>query len=240
MNDPHVEALFYDIGTGSDSITYEDPADASFENEIGAFELSDCKLKVIPANHYASADSARHVVDPFLKSWEVHTDLKANLGQIRFTYRDAKIIDCSPPHKNGNVTLQVQSAVLNITSHPVTIKIGCGKYPEPPSDFRASPEVEIAHTRWAKFRQGKEPLQSVAYFVFTVLKVSAGGVREASKKYGIPFKTLRRISELSTLRGNPETARKAQSTQYVELTGKESSWLEKAIRDVIIQLGRSR
>ena len=53
MNDPHVEALYYDIGTGSDSITYGDPEDVSFENDTGTFELADCKLTVTPADHYA-------------------------------------------------------------------------------------------------------------------------------------------------------------------------------------------
>jgi len=44
MSDPHVEALYYEIGTGSDSISYDDPQRMSFTNEIGSFELADDKL----------------------------------------------------------------------------------------------------------------------------------------------------------------------------------------------------
>jgi len=109
MNDPHVEALYYNIGTDSDSISYGDPTDVSFDNDIGKFELVDCKLTVTPIDHYSSPDSARSVVDPFLKSWELHTDLTANLGQLRFTYKDAKVIDRDPqpPYKEYRGTFEV-------------------------------------------------------------------------------------------------------------------------------------
>ena len=46
MNDPHVEALYYDIGTGNNRISYGEPPAVSFDNHIGKFSLVDCKLTV--------------------------------------------------------------------------------------------------------------------------------------------------------------------------------------------------
>ena len=75
MNDPHVEALHYEIGTGSDSISYGEPPAISFENQIGAFNLADGKLTIELSEHFSDEQQARQLVDPFLRSWEIETDL---------------------------------------------------------------------------------------------------------------------------------------------------------------------
>ena len=53
MNDPHVECLYYAIGTGSESISYGDPEPLSFSNSIGDFSLDEGKLTVELAEHFS-------------------------------------------------------------------------------------------------------------------------------------------------------------------------------------------
>jgi hypothetical protein len=119
-----------------------------------------------------------------------------------------------------------------------SLQITCRKYPQPPNTFRVTPEVQHAYRRWIGFRSGKEPLQSMAYFVLTLLESAAGGRPNAARSFNIKFAVLGTIGRLSTTKGDPSTARKAgPGTQFQELTGAEKQWLERAIPLVIRRLG---
>ena len=61
-------------------------------------------------------------------------------------------------------------------------------FPNPPKDFRATSEVELAYGRWYGYRKGREPLQSMAYFVLTLLEVTAGRRNQASRTFHIDQK----------------------------------------------------
>jgi hypothetical protein len=233
MNDPHVEYLYYDIGTDSESISYKDPPPLTFENKVGRFELKDGQLSVFPKDHFPNEQSARDIVSPFLRAWEVHTDLTANLGQIRFTYRNAKIIDRNPP-ENG-VIIQGTAASVVAVGCRATVQVTCQSYPDPPDNFATTSDVELAFARWLQFREGKEPLQSMSYFVFTLLEGNAGGLKQAAETYQISRKVLVKIRELSSKKGDAKTARKAD---FIEMSGAEKAWLAAAVRSVVLQLGQ--
>ncbi len=235
MNDPHVEALHYEIGTGSDSISYGEPPAISFENQIGAFNLADGKLTIELSEHFSDEQQARQLVDPFLRSWEIETDLTANLGQIRFTYRDSKIIDRDPPPPGTSQVIYARgiTSMLAVGGN-VTVKITCGKYPEPPTAFTTTPDVELAHLRWTQFREGKETLPAMAYFVLDLIQKKAGGQKQAAKAFQISRNVLGKVGDLSSSKGDANTARKAD---FKEMTGQEKAWLEHAVRKIIIRFG---
>lgn len=117
-------------------------------------------------------------------------------------------------------------------------------YRQPPSDFEATPDVASARARWLDYRAGREPLPAMDYFVLTLVWASAGGRNNtknaaAAKVFQIDERVLPKISELTTARGAPTTARKAppKGGRFQELTGAEQAWLEQAVRKAIKRLG---
>jgi hypothetical protein len=237
MNDPHVESLVYGVDAPADNISYGDPAPVEFRNSIGDFRMDDGLLTVTMADHFADVDSAWNVVQQYLRSWEVQTDLTANPGQIQFTYRTANVIDRDPPTPgSGNVISAVGTASIAAVTCNATISITCNKYPDPPSEFATTPDVEIFHARWLQFRSGKEPLQSMAYFILDSLENRLGGRKSVAQQFGISRKVLDKISVLSSRKGDALTARKSD---HVEMTGQENAWLAQAMKRVILRVGEN-
>lgn len=236
MNDPHVELLIYTAAPSKENISYKDPPPIAFDNGLGHFELTEGELTIAPTDHFPDIQSARDAVADFLRAWEIRTDLDGNPGMIRFTYKNAKVIDRDPPPPgSGRIVTAVGACAVSMAGTvSANVSIGKSTYPDPPTAFKVSADVETAHIRWIRYKEGKDSLLSASYFILTLIKAAGGGLKPAAKKYDIPFSTLKRIGELSSTRGTAETARKAG---YSELSGEESSWLEKAVRDVIIQLG---
>jgi hypothetical protein len=239
MQDPHVEALYYDVGS-LDNLPFDNPPAVTVTNHLGQFEVSAGKLTVRPAEHYASGEEARVVIEPFLRAWEITSDLSRGVGAIRFKLLSVRKIDRTPPPRVGGlVSLAAGTGTMTVTGFPVTITISQRTYPPPPIDFRTTPEVEIAFSRWRAFRDGREPLQSMAYAVLTLVQSVAGGRREASTTFRIEARVLATIAELSSTRGNVETLRKfKQGAKVQPLTGAESTWLEAAVRGLVQRMGQ--
>lgn len=238
MRDPHVEYLRYDAASENESVVYEDPGPLTFSNEVGVFTLKNGELVVRLSEHFPDEDSARHVVAPLLRSWEINADLTANLGQIRFKFKDSKITDRNPPAPGETAIGCMQaSGTLRITGR-AALTLKCSKYPDPPAAFTATTEVQLAHARWVGFRAGREPLQSMAYFVLTLIERTFGGRQGAATSLSIDSLVLNKIGELSSTRGASDTVRKAPKTgQYVDLTAQEQAWLEAAVKHAIQRLG---
>lgn len=237
MRDPHVQTIDYVVGSG-EGISYSDPQPVSFVNHLGAFELVDGKLSITPAEHFPDEEEARRAIDPFLRDWEMDADLRVNLGMIRFTFERAELIDRNPPPPGSPHVIQLKGIASGSMVGNLSIHLTCRDYPQPPHAFRATPEVQHAYRRWISFRAGKEPLQSMAYFVLTLLESVAGDRKSAARSFNIDVEILRNIGKLSSTKGDPDTARKAApGTPFQELTGAEKQWLEKAIPLVIRRLG---
>lgn len=238
MHDPHVQVMHYSVGSG-EGISYREPEPVSFVNHLGAFNLVEGKLSIDPVEHFPDEEDARWAIEPFLRAWEMDADLSSNLGMIRFTFDRVELIDRDPPPPGSPQVIQLKGiASLSFVGQPVSLHLTCRKYPQPPHAFRVTPEVQHAYRRWLGYRSGKEPLQSMAYFVLTLLESTAGDRRNAAQSFNIELDILRTIGRLSSTKGDPETARKASAgTQYQELTGAERQWLEKAISLVIRRIG---
>lgn len=237
MRDPHVQAMHFAVGSG-EGISYRDPEPVSFANHLGSFELADGKLTIAPVEHFSDEEEARRAIEPFLRAWEIDADLTLNLGMIRFTFERVELIDRDPPPPGSPQVIQMKGIASVSVFGQASLHLMCRKYPQPPHAFRATPEAQHAYRRWLRYRSGKEPLQSMAYFVLTLLESTAGDRRNAAHSFNIEVEVLRTIGRLSSTKGDPDTARKANSgVQFQELTGAERQWLEKAVALVIRRLG---
>ena len=239
MRDPHVEEVYYDIGTG-DGVSFSNPPSFVITNHLGRFELTDGKLKIYPADHFADGAQAQAVLEPFLHAWEVESDLSRNIGSIRFKFTGVRKVDRSPPPpaESGAAYLSVQLEDAVLMSDAVSLPVTQSTYPPPPSEFRTTLEVDIAYLRWCAFRQGREPLPAMAYAVLTLLESMAGGRREAAATFQIDPTVLKTIGRLSSTKGDSDSTRKfLEGGQVQPLTGNESAWLEAAIRRVVRRMG---
>lgn len=237
MRDPHVQAMRYAVGSG-EGILYHDPEPVSFSNHLGTFELHDSTLRIAPVEHFSEEEEARRAVEPFLRAWEMEADLNSNLGMIRFTFERVELIDRDPPPPGSAQVIAVKGVATISVDASASVQITYRKYPPPPITFRATPEVQHAYRRWIGFRSGKEPLQSMAYFVLTLLESAAGDRINAARSFNVELAVLGTIGRLSSTKGDPTTARKVgPGTQFQELTGAERQWLERVIPLVIRRLG---
>lgn len=237
MRDPHVQAVHYEVSSG-EGISYRNPEPISFSNHLGTFDLSDGRLQIVPTEHFPDEDDARRAVEPFLRAWEIEADLTSNIGMIRFKFDRTEVIDRNPPPPGSAQVIEVKAASMVLVGSSASLHLTCSKYPQPPKTFRATPEVQHAYRRWLGYRLGKEPLQSMAYFVLTLLESAAGGRQSAAHSFQIDLQVLGTLGRLSSTKGNESTARKASAgNQFQELTGSEKQWLEEATRRVIHRLG---
>lgn len=237
MRDPHVQTIHYEAGSG-EGISYRNPESISFSNHLGTFDLSDGKLRIAPTEHFLDEDEARRAVEPFLRAWEIEADLTSNIGMIRFKFDRAEVIDRNPPPPGSPQVIKIKGVSTVSLAGSVSVHLTCSKYPQPPGTFRATPEVQHAYRRWLGYRSGKEPLQSMAYFVLTLLESTAGSRQDAAHSFQIDLPVLGTIGRLSSTKGDESTARKAgPGNQFQELSGSEKQWLEEAVRRVIHRLG---
>lgn len=237
MRDPHVAAIHYNVGS-VETISYDNPKPMAFSNHLGEFSLSAGTLRIVPAEHFARENEARSAIDPFLRAWEISTDLNSNLGMVRFEFERVELVDRAPPQPGGSIVVSLEGASMVMIGSSATFHLTCREYPNPPTAFSATPEVMHAYRRWLRYREGNEPLQSMAYFVLTLLESAAGGRRAASGTFQIHLDVLNAMGRLSSTKGDEITARKAiGQSQFQDLFPAEKQWLEESVRRVVRRLG---
>ena len=237
MRDPHVQAIHYIVSSG-EGISYHNPEPVSFSNHLGTFDLSDGKLRIVPSEHFPAEGEDCQAVEPFLEAWKIEADLTSHTGMIRFKFDRAEVIDRNPPPQGSSQVIELMGISLGVVGDSISCHLTCSKYPPPPKTFHATPEVQHAYRRWLGYQLGKEPLQSMAYFVLTLLQSATGSRQSAARSFQIDERVLGTIGRLSSTKGDESTARKATTgDQFQELSGSEKGWLEAAIRRVVQRLG---
>ena len=235
MRDPHVISLLYQISSEG-IVEYRNPDNLLFENHLGVFNLVDDKLMFKPHEHFSTEQDALYAIEPFLKSWEMEADLTSNIGTIRFTFEKSNIIDRNPPKAGESIKGEMHSSTKIAFGLKAEITAVMSKFPNPPRNFGTSENVEMAYRRWLGYKNNSEPLQSMSYFVLTILLESAGGQKNAARSYNIDTAILRKLGELSSTKGDATTARKAGAVLN-ELTPQEKQWIEEAVKKMIYQMG---
>ena len=239
MRDPHVVSLTYKI-TSPEKVRYDNAPPVIFETAEMKLSLANGLLTVEPKHHFSSVDSAREVIDPFLRSWEVDVALRSGIIEITFSYQEAKLVDRDPPPPGSNQIIKVGSATIVTTANNITLTVSRGEYPEPPILFVASPDVETLWQRHKGYQDGREPLLSMAYFCLTLLESKAGNRRAAATTFKISIDVLGKLGELTSERGDARTARKfGRKAVRIPLTATESNWVQEAIKILIRRVGES-
>lgn len=205
MRDPHVVKLQYRLDS-AEGVTFRDPP--AVEWSLPAFDckLTDDVLICRTTDHFVSATAARAVVEPFLRSWELHVALQHGRREMSFIFEDAEIVDRDPPTGSPK---HVQAKIveeIGFGDDFILAEFSRREYHLPPDRFRVSPDVETMWHRYQGYREGREPLQGMAYFCLTALTGLAGGGKGARKKAAdlvrVDEAVLRTLGHLTSARGD--------------------------------------
>lgn len=237
MPDLHVVSLRYALRPSKD-ISYPNPPPVEFETAEARFRLADGTLICEMKAHFPTVDEARRAVEPTVRAWEIDADLRLGRDSLRFTFDTANVVDRSPAPP-GVARLFASSHGVAVVSGTATAHVTRVNYPSPPPDtFRLNPDAESILARSQGYRDGREPLPSMAYFCLTFLEAKAGSRKDAADAYRIDLQVLRKMGELTTTRGDAMNARKADAAK--PLTGAEHAWLEAAVKMLIWRVGDTR
>jgi hypothetical protein len=230
MRDPHVASLRYRLvleeGVRYDYTPRNSHVSPTFDVVIEGMEVT-----VTPKTHHATAELARAEAEPFLSAWEVDAGLGAGRREFSFEFLRAEMVDRLPGA--GGVTLSP------IVRGHATLGMGVirtGPFPTPPTDFAYSPDVDALWHRFVGYQKGREPLTSMAYFCWTVLKAAAGRDRAAAKRFAFSNSVVSTLKRLCA-QGDVRTARKVVSQPQRALTGAEVRWLNAAVLAMIRRTG---
>ena len=229
MNDPHVVALIYRV-EHSDKFDFTHAEPFVREEATFRLEVRDNQARFELQEHYATEAHAQRAVEKYISGWEFDACLEhEDPDYFRLKYDAAEIEDRNPTP--GVTTINARTLHVQVSIPPATVISSPGRYPTPPSDVRVDVDVEAMYRRYMGYRQGREPLGSMAYFCLTVLEMNAGGRSNASTKFQISVRVLSTIGRLAGQKGGSE-ARKARGVGK-ELTNRERRFLEEATKRII-------
>ena len=229
MNDPHVVALLYRVHH-HDRVDYSRAEPLTFETADFHVEVKNQKARFELKQHYATEEDAREVVEPFIQNWEFVSSLSRDPDCFRLEFDGVEIIDRRPNpdvvHGSG------MHGRVKSSGRPGKGKAYANAFPPPPSGINsAHRDVVVLFDRYERYKAGKEPLASFAYYCHTEIEKRARGKTTAAKEYNISRKLLGRISQLSSTKGGTE-ARKAEGAGS-PLTEDERGFLEQAVARLI-------
>ena len=225
MNDPHVVALLYRV-QHHDRVDYSRAGALAYDTPDFRVEVKDLKARFEFNEHYATKEDARAVVEPFIQNWEFVSSLSRDPGCFRLEFYGAQIIDRRP--SPGVVHANAMPARFKFSVPPAKGKAYANSFPAPPSGINsAHSDVPVLFDRYERYKAGKEPLTSFAYYCCTEIEQSGGGGTAAAKRYNVSRNLLECISRLSSTKGGSE-ARKAQGAGS-PLTDDERRFLERAV-----------
>ena len=226
MYDPHVVALIYQIEHGR-SVDYSTAKLLDHEAAGFRIKVKDGSVRFEFKDHYATKEAAREVLEDYIREWEFVAGLRRGPNCFKLKFDRAEIVDRKPTPGVVNISGTIRSGVPTLSAR-ATIMLR--SYPPPPSAIKITPDVQTMWDRYMGYRQGREPLASMAYFCLDVLE-HPEGKRAAAHKYQISSKLLAKIRQLSSTRGGQE-ARKA-SGRVRDLTNQEHRFLQEAIKALI-------
>ncbi|MBW4421208.1 MAG: hypothetical protein KME13_18565 [Myxacorys californica WJT36-NPBG1] len=232
MRDPHVVWLKYHLETDA-SVSYNAPA-LEREYDLFSLHLANGVLMATMQQHFSSESKARSKVEEVLRAWELDNALRFEIGELQFIFEEASVIDRDPPPPGTPQVIAVSTAISATSAMSATLHVTRGQYPEPPTRFKLSPDVEVMWFRYQQHLEGKEPLQSMAYFCLTVIEslVSKGKRKRAADEYRIDWEVLDKLGDFTTTKGSQFDARK-HNNDFVALSEAEENWMREAVKILI-------
>jgi hypothetical protein len=238
MNDPHVERLHYQLRPG-EGLSFNSPPPLDVNNTAFRLRLDNGLLAVEMNEHHATEAEAKKCVEPWLRAWEIETNLRLGKGMIRFEFQRSEIIDRNPPPPGEPRVITASGAISCGATVSARGHVVHAQYPPPPMRFRATPDVETMWNRYLGYLDGKEPLLSMAYLCLTVLEGSTRAKKTKVRKavctmYNIDHPVRKKLGDIVSERGSSEEARKLGSgATRTPLTEKEKQWVEEVIKALI-------
>ena len=236
MNDPHVEVLLYSLIHGkshdyskAERLSIDEPGfQILVENEEVRFEFKD---------HYSTEKEARKAVKDYIHNWEFGACLKGGSDSFKLKFIKAVRVDRQPTP--GVITADAEHLRVVGSISEAVGTVGHPKYPSPPPAVNFNcPDVQTIYQRYMGYRQGNEPLASMAYFCLTFLESLSrqnNSRRKASaKKYQIGIAVLNKIAMLSSIKGG-QGARKAVGSDK-DFTNWERTFLEQSLKRIILRV----
>src|SRR5262245_24170856 len=156
MRNPHVVALYYRLETDS-SLIFDHPRPYDYDTNEFTLRLADGVLTSTMKGHYASVEEARAVVDPLLRDWELHVALPRGKQIMHFVFQKPELIDLDPPPHGTSQVVQLTGIISVRVGDQATIVLTQPHYPDLPTRFTASPDVETLWNRYEGYKQGREP-----------------------------------------------------------------------------------
>ena len=238
MTTSRVEKLFYKVIPPEDS-DYDKAPPISGETQDFKWQLSKDQLAVDMKTHCATESEARGIVEEFLRGWEISTEIQQGADGLGFIFNSS--ITLKQPtgdDDSRNKVLDVDSSEIILLSDVVRPHVSHARFPEPPLNFRASPEVEMMLIRYKMYREGRESLLGMAYWCLTVVEYAAGGRSEVADQYRVDFRVLRKLGELCGNRGDGMEARKLKGNAGITpLKPTEREWIRAVVKRLILRIG---
>ena len=233
MNDPHVEALIYVVEHDKSS-DYGLAKTLEIEHTTFHLKIEDSEARFELKEHYPTRQQAQQVIQPFLQQWELRASLKAGPGTFALKFKQAEMIDRKPTPGVIALSALPISSSFTTSSPKVTVS---RQYPHPPPERQMNidnPDVQTMLHRYMGYRQGREPLPSMAFFCYDVFAKRFGkDAKHTAEKHKISHTLVKRVSNLASNKGGDQA--RHQSAICYPLTQPEVQFLEKAVAAMIIR-----
>lgn len=240
MKKQRVKALRFRVGSDGQT-TYQVAGSREFQTLYGRFLLEQDALTVWPEQDFEDTDTAVEQVAPFLQSWEIIAGLDFGSDSLRFTFESAELERVGDPSfvdSRGLASMELRSGL--VVGDELSGHLTRHDYPQPPAqgEFATSEYLALAYHRWRNYVRKREPLQSAAYFIYTIFEELGRSKRDAATKFEIDYAVLDTVSKLSSISGDANSLRKFNAGAWpVPMPDAERAWLEVAMQRLIRRLG---
>ena len=237
MNAPHVEALIYVVERDKSS-DYSSAMSVERGYTTFRLKLEGGEARFELKTHYATQQQAQEAIRPFIQQWEFIASLRSGPGTFTLKFNRAEMIDCKPTPGAIAGSARTSSFHFHVGSPNNPTVTVSRQYPQPPSECRMNidnPDVQMMLHRYMGYRQGREPLPSMAYFCYDVFlnRLGDGVVKHTAQKHNMSRGLVMKVGNLVSNKGGDQ-ARKEFGIRH-PLTHVQVQFLEKAVAAMIIR-----
>ncbi len=239
MNDPYVAALRYRI-EHSRSTDYSEAEPIDHEEDDFSIRVEDGRVCFLMKERYATVDSAKEVVEPYIRSWELDAALRSQPGVFKLKFERAKIERPQPIPGKHEVSADPTYWTFETSVPEVTVS---RPYPRPPAGapLERNDDVFLMLARLEDYFDRREKLTTLAYLCLTTLedltcqRRRKGRRSKVARKFMIERDVLDKVGNLSSEKGGQIEGRKYGALKE-DLTPFERQFLENAVKVFIRRL----
>lgn len=180
------------------NVRFIDPPPYEFEGGGFRGRLERDTLTLYPLGTFIDRNEALAAAIPLVRAWEIDAGLKNRGAAILFE------------HEYTALDGEAASLAMLRATATADVERQLREFPPAPADMAGSPEAEELFRRYRLFREGREPVQSVAYACLTKLEDSAGGPKGVTERYKISANVLEKWGKLASRPADPFAPRKYQ------------------------------